>query len=201
MERPRTPTPLTEDDVARLLVEVYPQEYGEQPTQQRAEMLISHLWLENGRGKHVIQYNHGNLSGESPLGNWYASEVQREGAPALFKAWDNHAEGMRGYLHLLSHDRYKPLLAAADAGDPEAFARQTFDTGYCTDQACRDAGPTYASLGNTIREKDYPFLQSLPLGDPVFKTAGVKGGNAIAALVLGAIVVWALMQLGGSSRA
>lgn len=178
-EVPANSTPLTRDETAALFLPGYEAVFGEPPDQQRAELLLALVWLENANGASIIQGNWGNLSvkpGDAVTywrPPWFDLEkveampdsakknrlldvharMVAGTAPEAFRAFPDQQAGLRAWLELLK--RRQPILDAASSGDPVAFAHAIFDTKYCPDPECRDAGPSYAKLQETIRSLGY----------------------------------------------
>lgn len=179
-EVPATATPLTRDATAEIFLPAYLEVFGELPDQNRAELLLAQVWLENANGQSIIQHNWGNLATVPGASDYWRPpwfdldkvQAMPEGAkksrylalhdrmlkgtvPQAFRAFPSHVDGARAWLRLLAKERMRPILDAASSGSPEAFARATFDTGYCADQECKHAGPSYAKLRDQIRAASY----------------------------------------------
>lgn len=175
MEVPRTPTALTRPEMAALFVPAYVLRFGELPDRDRAEMLLALACMENANGKAIIQFNWGNVSvfpsdaimyWRPPWFDLATIEALPEGpkkarlldfhqrmvdhkAPSAFLALPSHEAGLDRWLHDLQ--RRPTVLAAASAGDPIEFAHRIFDSKYCPDVECRDAGPSYGKIRDEIR--------------------------------------------------
>jgi hypothetical protein len=178
-EVPALRTPLTRDATAAALVPAYVRVFGVEPDRNRAELLLAQVWLENDNGQAIIQRNIGNLSGDSgsfwrpPWFDADAIEALSDSdpnkarylrlhklmlggqAPSAFRAFDTFDQGFEAWLRLLGSPSKSAILNAASSGDANAFARAIFDTGYCPDQACKDAGPSYARLRDQIHAASY----------------------------------------------
>src|SRR6185369_17546697 len=76
-------------------------------------------------------------------------------APSAFRAFDTFDQGFDAWLRLLGTPTKAPILAAASSGDANAFAKAIFETKYCPDPECRDAGPSYARLRDQIHAASY----------------------------------------------
>lgn len=182
MQVPALRTPLTRDATAQALVPAYVRVFGAEPDRDRAELLLAQVWLENRNGESIIQRNIGNLSTspssgldywEPPWVDLAAVEALPESdpkrarylalhermlkgeAPRAFRAFPTFDAGFEAWLKLLATPRMQPILQAASSGDPDAFARATFTTGYCADDECKTAGPSYANLVQQIRGAGY----------------------------------------------
>jgi hypothetical protein len=175
VEVSRTPTPLTRAQMAALLVPAYVQRFGELPDRNRAELLLALACLENANGKAIIQFNWGNLSvfpseavpyWRPPWFDLVEVEALPPGpkrtrlldlhqrmldhkAPSAFLALSSHEAGLQRWLGDLQ--RRPSVLAAASSGDATTFAHQIFESRYCPDVECRDAGPSYAKVRDEIR--------------------------------------------------
>ena len=167
MELPRVLTPLTEGQTAEIFLDTFPGVFGRFPTKQEAELLLALLWNENARGSKIIQHNWGNIAsaGRSNDVYWRPPWYFQEGtllhdrmlqglAPSAFRAYPNHESGAHAWLSLLATERYRPVMAAAAAGDPSAFAA-ALNVSYCPDPECARLGPTYASLQGSIDRLGY----------------------------------------------
>ena len=177
MEKPRTPTPLTEAELAQRVVSGYASKFGVEPDQQTAELLLALVDLENAHGNAIIQFNWGNIStfAKDSVDYWRppwfdldAVNALPDGAnkthllavhqqmidhkaPSAFLALPSHDDGVRVFLSNVKPSMY----AAAATGDPLAFANAYFTSGYCPDQACKDSGPTFQKLQASIRAAGY----------------------------------------------
>lgn len=173
---PRTVTALTRQQMAELFVPAYVELFGASPDRDRAEMLLALAFIENANGAAIIQHNWGNVSvtpsdavtywrppwfdlaeveamPESARKARYLDVHQRmldHKAPQAFLALPSHAAGLKRWLGELK--RRPSVLAAASSGDANAFAQQIFETRYCPDPECRDAGPSYGKLRDEIRD-------------------------------------------------
>ena len=181
-EVPATRTPLTRDATAASLVPAYVRVFGSPPDRNRAELLLAQVWLENANGQSIIDRNIGNLSTSPSSGGdfwrppWFDLEavnalpdddkhkarylmlnqrMQAGQAPSAFRAFDTFDQGFDAWLRVLGSPSKAPILAAASSGDANAFAKAIFDTGYCPDPECRDAGPSYARLRDQIHAASY----------------------------------------------
>lgn len=136
-------------------------------------LLLGHVAAENARGRSVYNYNVGNISGRP--GNGYdvapapwadelidsapAAQQKRyrelnrrmhEGTvPSHFRAYGHLGAGADAYAGLLTKKRYAPMLNAARADDPRAFARAVVSTGYCADPEC-GRWETYHALAKEV---------------------------------------------------
>lgn len=184
MQVARLATPLTRAASAALFVPAYQAVFGEKPDRDRAELLIALMWLENANGQSIIQHNWGNLStvARDNVSFWRppwfdaaeiaalpattpAEQARKKNlealhqrmldnkAPSAFRAFPDHAQGLAAWLGLLKN---RPsILAAASSGDAVRFAHAIYESKYCTDVQCRDAGPTYGKLRDTAKAANY----------------------------------------------
>jgi hypothetical protein len=160
--------------MAALLVPAYVDMFGEEPDRARAELLLALALIENANGAAIIQHNWGNVSTlpsegvsywrppwfdlaevqalpDGPKKNRYLDVHQRmleHKAPQAFLALPSHAVGLQRWLGELK--RRPSVLEAASAGDATRFAHEIFNTRYCPDPECRDAGPSYAKARDQI---------------------------------------------------
>ncbi len=175
----RTATPLTRAEMAALFVPAYVERFGVEPDRDRAELLLALAFNENANGSAIIDFNWGNVSvtpsdavdyWRPPWFDLAGVEALEDGAkkarlldvhqrmvdgkaPSAFLALPSHAAGLQRWLGELA--RRPSVLEAASSGDAEAFARQIFETRYCPDPECRDAGPSYGKLRDEIRAAGY----------------------------------------------
>lgn len=89
-------------------------------------------------------------------------------APRAFRAYLGHPEGMDGFLSVLEH-RYPLLVAAANAGDAQAYGRAARTSGYCPD--CP------GTLGNTL-ESLRAELRASGAFDGLGLSAGAGGATS-----------------------
>ncbi len=178
MEKPATPTPLSEDELARELVSGYVAHFGVEPDRETAELLLALVDLENAHGRAIIQHNWGNIScfASDAIDYWRPpwfdldsvnalddsdpkkahllfehGQMEAHKAPSAFRAFPDHVTGARVFLSNVKPTMYD----AAETGDPMAFAKAYFESGYCPEQACKDSGPTFRSLQSSIRGAGY----------------------------------------------
>lgn len=177
MEKPRTPTPLTEAALAQQVVNAYSTHFGHAPDRETAELLLALIDLENAHGGSIIQFNWGNISTfpKDSVNYWRPpwfdidsvnalpagpnkdhllfehGEMVAHRAPEAFLALANHDEGARVFLSNVKPSMYD----AAATGDPMAFALAYWSSGYCPDEACKNSGPTFQKLQAAIRAAGY----------------------------------------------
>lgn len=178
MEKPRTATPLTEDQVASALVTGYTSHFGAPPDRETAELLLALVDIENAHGGAIIQYNWGNIScfATDAINYWRPpwfdgdavnalddsdptkahlvfehQQMVDHKAPSAFLAFDTHDQGIATWLKSVRPAMY----TAAASGDPMAFANAYWSSGYCPDEACKNSGPTFQKLQAAIRAKGY----------------------------------------------
>lgn len=177
MEKPRTPTPLSESDLAQQIVSGYASKFGQPPDRETAELLLALIDLENAHGQSIIQFNWGNVSTfvKDSVDYWRPpwfdldavnalpdsankthlifehGEMIANRAPSAFLALPSHADGVRVFLANVKPSMYD----AASSGDPLAFANAYWSSGYCPDEACKNSGPTFQKLQASIRAAGY----------------------------------------------
>lgn len=177
MEKPATPTPLKDADLAQQIVTAFTSHFGAPPDRETAELLLALVDIENAHGSAIIQFNWGNIStfAKDSVDYWRPpwfdldkvnalpdgaskthllavhQQMVDNKAPSAFLALPSHLDGARVFLSNVKPSMYD----AASTGDPMAFASAYFSSGYCPDQACKDSGPTFASLQKTIRAAGY----------------------------------------------
>ncbi len=177
MEKPRTPTPLTEAALAQQIVSAYATHFGHSPDRETAELLLALVDLENSHGNAIIQFNWGNVSTfpKDSVNYWRPpwfdldavnalpdgankahllfehGQMVNHRAPSAFLALGSHDEGARVFLSNVKPSMYD----AAATGDPMAFALAYWSSGYCPDEACKNSGPTFQKLQAAIRAAGY----------------------------------------------
>lgn len=212
MEFPGKATPVSEADAAAALVPAFAARFGRPIDRETAELLLALLFIENDHGRAIIEHNWGNISTFAKDGvnywrpPWFDLEKIQAMAdssrktryldlhqrmldrkvPSAFLAFPDHATGIKVWLANVKPSMYE----AAATGDPMAFAHAYWSSGYCPDQACKDSGPTYRSLQQSIRAKG--FFNGL-------ESSEKKGGAAAAALPSSPLVP--PLSLAGSSTA
>jgi hypothetical protein len=160
------------------LVSGYVAHFGVPPDRETAELLLALVDIENAHGAAIIQHNWGNISTfvSDAVNYWRPPWFDLEAvqalddsdpkkahllfehqqmvdhkAPSAFLAFDTHAAGIASWLHNVKPSMY----AAASSGDPMAFAKAYWSSGYCPDEACKNSGPTFQKLQAAIRAKGY----------------------------------------------
>jgi hypothetical protein len=225
-EVPRRATPLAETELGGRLLEAW-RSTG-LPLLPRAglELLLALLFIENGRGRSIIQHNWGNLSSRARETDTYwrppwfdAAEVAAIADPAkrermqaihermvagrepkAFEAHPSHEAGARRWIKRL-HERFGGLVDAAATGDALAFAKAYGESGYCASPICQDEdrfAETFGELAARIRARgDIP-----PDADAGDVVAGLppspapRGGTAGGAAT--AMVMLAAVGIGGA---
>jgi peptidoglycan hydrolase-like protein with peptidoglycan-binding domain len=147
---PRTPTPISHADAARVLVERYVSAFGASPDRETATGLLTLMWHETAQGRSVIQYNWGNVSVPAKkldsVPHWrppwmdpeyleqlpegakktrlmhIREEALAGRAPVAFRAYFSHEAGADAWLKLLT-TRFRNILRAAGTGDPRKLWR------------------------------------------------------------------------------
>jgi hypothetical protein len=177
MEKPRTPTPLSEAALAQQIVSAYQTHFGHAPDRETAELLLALIDIENAHGNSIIQFNWGNISTfvKDSIDYWRPpwfdldavnalpdgpnkshllfehAEMAAHRAPVAFLAFNDHDTGARVFLSNVKPSMYD----AAATGDPMAFALAYWSSGYCPDEACKNSGPTFQKLQASIRAAGY----------------------------------------------
>ena len=181
-EVPALRTPLTRDATAAAFVPAYVRVFGAEPDRDRAELLLAQVWFENDNGQAIIDHNIGNLTtSPSSGGNYWRppwfdraavdalpnddknkarylllnDRMERGQAPSAFRAFDSFDQGFDAWLRLLGSPSKQAILSAASSGNANTFARAIFQTGYCPDPECKNAGPSYAELRDQIHAASY----------------------------------------------
>jgi len=163
----RRNTPWQDRFAARQLRQVLRRIRG--ANRNMAELLMTQIWLETGRGKSVQNNSPGNITSAGKKGDfwrptWYVvtdessprdlrlNKLMLEGkAPRAFRSYQTPESGFEDYIRFLSSPRYKPLLAAAASGDVASFARAVRDTGYCPDCDPSKTESTFRALRDEFR--------------------------------------------------
>lgn len=225
MEQPRTPTPLDPAELASRMVVAIEDRTGKSPDRNRAELLLALLYLENDRGRAILNHNWGNVSTRARDGidywrpPWFDIDAIDDADPKKPRYVELHNGMLQGkvpeaFLSLVSHevgaDRWlsavpKSMLDAATSGDPFAFASAYFTSKYCPDAACRDSGPSFAKLQKEIRADG--FFDSLPLASNAAGAGAGSGSGSSAAPTVAILSVgvalgifWAVLRTRPGSR-
>lgn len=205
-EFPRTHTPATPDQTARLLLEAYPQVHGSAPDRNTAELYLALLWNENDRGRAIYNHNWGNVVavGDQDYSRppWYdrakvlamapgalrdrylalnTRMTEQPGTvPTKFLALQSPIAGALRWVRTLANDRYAGTREAARAGDALEFGRLLHVEGYIADPGTDKLGAKYASLREDIRKAGY--FDHLPTPERPTPTPApdfvLKEGNA-----------------------
>lgn len=224
VEKPRTATPLSKDELAAQFLAAYQNRFGELPDRNRAELLLALLYIENAKGQAIIQHNWGNVSTRASADvdywrpPWFDVDALDDADPKKPHLVDLHNRMIAGkapsaFLALPSHEvgahRWlgavpKSMLAAASSGDPFAFASAYFTSRYCPDPECRDSGPSFKRLQAEIRSAKY--FDSLPQsrgGAGASTVAGSSTAPAVAFLSVGVVlgIFWAVLRVRPGRRA
>lgn len=205
--------------MATILLDVWPSTGLPLPSQRAAELLLALLWVENARGRSIMNHNWGNLSSLGREGTtfwrppWFRledveriedpAERERMGrihqemldhrAPSAFEAHSDHFAGAKRWIERL-HEKFPTLLEAAATGDAAQFAEQYGASNYCTSPVCQDVprfARTFGDLADDAHRKGY--LAGLA---PAEAPASAAGGSAalVAVVALGAgAAAWYLL--------
>ena len=118
-----------------------------------ASFMLAQAAHESGWGKHEITAKGGaqsyNLFGIKATAGWTGkvAEVQTteyvdgkaQKVTAKFRAYDSYQDAFKDYAKLIgSNDRYRNVVAQAQSGSAEGFARGLQKAGYATDPAYAD---------------------------------------------------------------
>lgn len=195
-------TRISTRDAARTLVHAYLAETGEKPALPLAELNLAQLWGESGReGAQMWRYDWGNVSAPEPgtssawTGDvwrppWFEltpdaserlkylhAEMEAGRAPRAFRGYGSHAEGARGYVHLLVN-RYPAIIDAGRRGDVARYADAVRSSRYCP-----DCGPSYAHTLEALRDEVRRAHAFDGMGLPSGRSG--DGGMLLLALALG----------------
>lgn len=140
-EIPKAATPLSEDDLRRVLLDGHKIAFGHEPTPERLACAWAQCALEHARGRAVFNNNIGNVSA---FGGWpghhYVIPCQErvsknpdrwELKRMRFRAHATPQEGAADYWRLLEK-RYASALALFDAGNPRGAALELGRLNYYT---------------------------------------------------------------------
>jgi hypothetical protein len=169
---PRTPTPLDEVEVARVLRRAHVVELGEPPTDLRLGVAWAHISLENARGRGIECNNFGNLSvwEREPGPHFVRSLTERRRASydarfgpyrlveMRFRAFERPIDGARAYwAHIEAH--YTKALSLFTVGNGYDAGLKLARDGYATTHA-----ETYAqSIANLTQEFAVKVLPQLDM--------------------------------------
>jgi len=160
-EVPREPTPQTEVELARLLVQAHQIVFGAPPNDQRLSVAWAQVALEGGRGRDIECNNFGNIiMPETGVGDFYvlkATERTRKNPKARLEKWEQvnmrfrayrtPLDGAVAYWRLIK-DRYTDALAFFDQGNGFLAARRLAEAGYMT----AEAQPYASGMGSLQQE-------------------------------------------------
>lgn len=141
---PRTATPLSQVDLAKVLIRGHELAFGEKPTELRMSVAWAHIALENGRGKEIYCNNFGNIVGgaASWTGQYYVRPVRErvkrdpdvwKYMPVKFRAYPTAEEGAKAYWELIQ-SRYPEALNYFDSGYAFEAGRKLAAKNYATAQ-------------------------------------------------------------------
>lgn len=121
-KKPKTLTPLSEQELMRVLKDGHVSVFGKEPSKNRLSMGWSQVSFENGRGDKVYNFNLGNIGASKKEPHFYISGSR-------FRANESPQEGaIRYWKHL--KERCNSVLGYFDAADPTGAAYQLRRCGY-----------------------------------------------------------------------
>ncbi|MBI5537879.1 MAG: hypothetical protein HY898_34455 [Deltaproteobacteria bacterium] len=160
-EIPRVPTPQSEVDVARLLIQAHEVVFGSPPNDQRLSVAWAQIALEHGRGRDIECNNFGNIiMPDNGAGDFYvlkATERTRKNAKARLEKWEQVNMKFRAYRTPLDgavaywkliKDQYTDALAYFDQGNGFLAGRRLAEAGYMT----AEAQPYASGMGSLQQE-------------------------------------------------
>jgi hypothetical protein len=174
-EVPRTPTPLSEVDIAKVLISAHQIVFESEPQEQRLSVAWAHIALEHSRGKDIECNNFGNIilpdgvpgefyqqmTTERTRKNHLARPEKWEAVNMHFRAFSTPIDGAVYYWKLI-RDQYTDALAYFDQGNGFLAGRRLGERGYMTAEA-----QGYAQgLGSLQQEFFVRVRPQLALGAP-----------------------------------
>lgn len=139
-EVPRHPTPLSELDLARVLLEAHRHSFGAEPSGPRLASAWAHVALETGRGRYLECHNIGNLTIRTETHvDYFVRRFSGRATPwsnlrpvdVRFRAYTSSMEGAIGYWRQLAL-HYGKALSLFDAGAAGLGALNLAENGYAT---------------------------------------------------------------------
>jgi hypothetical protein len=157
----REPTPLSELELARVLVKAHVVVFGSEPAEQRLSVAWAQLALEHARGRDIDCNNLGNITlAAGAFGEYYtrvATERTRRNVPGLpnrwekvkmrFRAFHTPVDGAVAYWKLI-REQYTEALAYFDQGNGYLAARRLGQSGYMTAES-----QAYASAMGSLQQQ------------------------------------------------
>lgn len=169
-----TVTPLSLDEAAEILCDVYKERFGSYPPRKLASVLLAIIAVENAGGKSIIQHNWGNLVAFNWRGDFW------QGRDRPFRAYASHERGASGFLALI-FKRYPGIVRGAIAGNVPATARAIVEEGYCPAPECSVS--VYEKALRSWIEKTRRAVARCPApADPI--GAAAFGGSLALALLM-----------------
>jgi len=192
--------------LAEGLVATWKELTGGLPYREVAELLLAQVLIETNWSRSMWRYNWGNITaGSSWTGaiwrpSWYELTPESSArdldlnakmlvgkAPKAFRAYSSHQEGAADYVRLLLR-QFRPMVVAAETGDPVAFSEAVRTSSYCPDCGSEKFVRSIRSLQSQIRAGGWlSYLPSARSGSswvlPALGAA-VLGGAAAAGAVL-----------------
>lgn len=168
----RTPTPLTELQLAEVIIDGHRRVFGRRATLARVGVAWAHLALEHRKGAAIECNNFGNLTvGASTRHDHYVRRLQertRKNAKAAlgdwrevemrFRAFSTREAGIEAYWRLLDQ-RYKGALSMFDVGNAHHAGRKLGEAGYATAYP-QPYALSMAELHGEFRERVLPALRA-----------------------------------------
>jgi hypothetical protein len=168
----RRPTPLTELQLAEVILEGHRRVFGRRATLARIGVAWAHLALEHKKGAAIECNNFGNLTvgpdtrqphyvrrlqertrknAKAALGDWREVEMR-------FRAFETKEAGIEAYWRLLDR-RYPGALAMFDVGNAHHAGRKLGEAGYATAYP-QPYALSMAELQGEFRERVLPALRA-----------------------------------------
>lgn len=184
-------TPLTRSGIVAELGDAYAAEFGVAPAPMQLAILGAHVGLETGNGKHLWNWNFGNIRGSyngQTTSLEHATEIidgREVSVPAGFRAYPTARDGARDFLRFLGVDttpnngrpnRYQAAWDAALAGDVTTYVRALKQAGYFT----ADEGKYRRGVAALVESYLPIAMDYLGVVDPAPDTERPPPDNALA---------------------
>ena len=168
----RTPTPLDEVGIAKVLREAHALELGEPPSDARLGVAWAHIALENARGEGIENHNFGNLTIWEKDPGAHFVRILRERRPVTrgstvtrwrwvemrFRAFETPVDGARAYwAHI--EKKFQGALERFDFGDAHGAGLKLARLGYASAFSMRYAN-SLDNLYDEYRTRIAPQLEA-----------------------------------------
>lgn len=190
-EQKAVKTPLPNKDWHDAFLFAWHKRRSDSPTLEAVRTLWSLWHLETAGGNGFWNFNFGNMTpgaADSSLSNGYIILHPTGYSPMRFASYADQWHGAEDFIRFFSRDVYKPVMAAAMAGDIDTFSHQLNIRGYYgKGPNGEDLEGTYTS-GLKNRWKLYQAPPGLDLNSSP-QPSRSSGGLILAGLALGSVLL------------